>query len=628
MTEHPTGEHSPSDEGSKSSSNQRSEQSARSKRGRERRQAGRRVGFDRRMPEKQFAPDEYVFREGEKANLCYQVVSGRVGIFKQAQGEQKEIVEFKEGDIFGEMALIDNSPRRASAKAKEVTVLKQIHQRAFLDYLSQSPEVSMSIMKRLIAYARSSMDAFDTDAVSLAEKLDEDLTEQEPHESYMLKLAMGSPDNKEIIDEFQHPADSLIRRRIPPVIRWAFATIFLVFSAFVLWATLSTIDVTLSVQGKLSTSVPSVPVQAGDTSVVRSIHVELGESVKKGEILATLDPTLVESDLKQMQLEIAPLASEIARLKLEKSTNVSLDSGSRLPPLVQSTFRYRIEEHISQRRLLDLAIQRAKSMIDTSSAKYSLAQLNLDEAKLQFSKKRRLVKEGILNRKAIEEAEFSVKKAKNELKNAEIALNVAKSNHSTALTDKQSYLHSRLKQINKELTIASQRYEVLKEDVVKMEYRQRNVHVIAPVDGIVLELDNLFEGAVVSPGDILITLVPTNVPLTVEMDVKPQDISNIVLGNEVSVKLSALPYQKHGDLAAELTYLSEDTVHKSINGESGTFFRARAIITSNNLRQLPPNFRLFPGIQVQSDIRVAKRRLITYFLYPVIRTLETSFVEP
>jgi len=173
-----------------------------------------------------------------------------------------------------------------------------------------------------------------------------------------------------------------------------------------------------------------------------------------------------------------------------------------------------------------------------------------------------------------------------------------------------------------------QKAHALHEDLIKLKHKRENLHIIAPVTGVVLELEKLFVTAIVSSGDIVATLVPTNVPLTVEMDIEPQSISNVAVGNEVSVKLTALPYQKHGDLSATISYMSEDTVNTSINGESGVFFRARARIESNNLRKLPAEFRLIPGIQVSADIRTGKRRLITYFLYPVIRTIETSFVEP
>ena len=58
------------------------------------------------------------------------------------------------------------------------------------------------------------------------------------------------------------------------------------------------------------------------------------------------------------------------------------------------------------------------------------------------------------------------------------------------------------------------------------------------------------------------------------------------------------------------------------------FIRARAIITENELKDTPPGFNLMPGMTVSGKFRVGKRRLITYFIYPLIRTLGNSFAEP
>ncbi len=73
---------------------------------------------------------------------------------------------------------------------------------------------------------------------------------------------------------------------------------------------------------------------------------------------------------------------------------------------------------------------------------------------------------------------------------------------------------------------------------------------------------------------------------------------------------------------------AKDAVDKSLAGTSGTFYRARASILSNDLRDLPNKFRLVPGMLLSADIKTGRRRLITYFIYPIIRTIQTSFSEP
>jgi CRP/FNR family cyclic AMP-dependent transcriptional regulator len=70
--------------------------------------------------EKKFAPHQQIFREGEAGNEMYVVLEGRVMISKYIPGAGEEALAFLErGDYFGEMALIDNEPRSADAKAHE-----------------------------------------------------------------------------------------------------------------------------------------------------------------------------------------------------------------------------------------------------------------------------------------------------------------------------------------------------------------------------------------------------------------------------------------------------------------------------------------------------------------------------
>jgi CRP-like cAMP-binding protein len=80
----------------------------------------RRTGLDRRageMEARMVGPGQFVFREGETGDLAFVVKSGQVEIVKQAEGKEISLGIMKEGAMFGEMALIDNMPRMASARA-------------------------------------------------------------------------------------------------------------------------------------------------------------------------------------------------------------------------------------------------------------------------------------------------------------------------------------------------------------------------------------------------------------------------------------------------------------------------------------------------------------------------------
>ena len=168
----------------------------------------------------------------------------------------------------------------------------------------------------------------------------------------------------------------------------------------------------------------------------------------------------------------------------------------------------------------------------------------------------------------------------------------------------------------------------LQEDLKKLERQQTDVIVRAPSDGMILNLHALYPGAVISQGKSVVTLVPTGVELLTVFDVDPSDISKLIPDTSIKIQLSALPAQKHGELKGKLIYVSADTIDKDVDGNPGNFYRARAQITENELKDLPPGFHLMPGMKVSGKFKVGQRRLITYFIYPLIRTLGNSFAEP
>jgi len=74
--------------------------------------------------------------------------------------------------------------------------------------------------------------------------------------------------------------------------------------------------------------------------------------------------------------------------------------------------------------------------------------------------------------------------------------------------------------------------------------------------------------------------------------------------------------------------LSRDTVNEDVFGEKRDVYRADVTILENNLVKLPDGFKLLPSMSVTGNIKSGKRTIMTYLLFPVIKTLNTSFREP
>ncbi len=94
-----------------------------------------------------------VFREGEAGQSMYIVETGAIEIRRAARGTQPVAV-LGPGDFFGEMAMLEDQPRFASALAREPTRLLRIERAEFADLVRQNIEIAVRIMRKLVARQR------------------------------------------------------------------------------------------------------------------------------------------------------------------------------------------------------------------------------------------------------------------------------------------------------------------------------------------------------------------------------------------------------------------------------------------------------------------------------------------
>lgn len=92
---------------------------------------------------------EYVFEEGDLGTEMYIVQDGSVVILKNLRGEEKELARLSRGDFFGEMSVLEDLPRTASARALADCRLIQINSSTFDQMLRKNPEIAVRMMRKL-----------------------------------------------------------------------------------------------------------------------------------------------------------------------------------------------------------------------------------------------------------------------------------------------------------------------------------------------------------------------------------------------------------------------------------------------------------------------------------------------
>lgn len=409
-----------------------------------------------------------------------------------------------------------------------------------------------------------------------------------------------------------------------------YAVVALVLSGIV-WASFSHVDRVVSAEGKLVTTAPRINIQPLEAAVVRSLDVRVGQVVRAGQVLAHLDPTFADADVASSRATLGSVAAQIKRLEseLEGVSQIPFDPALPDDRLQMQILSRRTAEHQARMKELageiaDLEQQRATLASDQHNLRGQVTLLGENE-----SMRRGLMEKEIGSRVTWLEAKYQLSnlerdlaKSVNQAKETEHKLSAAR-----ARADK--YQAERRAKLGDDLATAQREHARMQEQARKADRMSNLVELTAPRRAVVLSVADVASGSVVRQGETLLTMVPLDVPLEAEVSVHPRDIGHIRLEDPARIKIEAFSFQKHGVLTGAVAVVGEDIIEETVNGTKVPLYKLRVSIpTDQRLKDVPTDFRLIPGMSVTTEIKVGERSVMSYFLYPVIRALDTGLREP
>ena len=430
---------------------------------------------------------------------------------------------------------------------------------------------------------------------------------------------------------FQTDAREIEERPVPPLARATLYVLLALIVSAVLWASLSHVERIVTAPGKLLTLSPKLVVQPLETSIIRAIEVEVGDVVKQGDTLVTLDPTFTEADVAQLTVRLDSYAAQMARLTVELS-GAPFAAGdaqrSRDEELQGAILEKRQAEFAARLRTFDERIAGFKAAIETNArdqeglaARWAVLKEIEDMREELFRAEhgsKLLALDSRNDRLEVErDFDFAVNRA-TELQHE----------HAGVEAERQAFIEEWRKGAAEEFVAVKRESDNIAEQLNKAEKRKTMVVLRAPADAIVLDIAARSVGSVVREAEPLVTLVPLDAALEAEVEVGARDIGHVRTGDTARIKLDAFPFQRHDTLAGEVRTISEDAFAREGEAGSQPFYRARIALTSSELRAVPEGFRLIPGMSLTAEIKVGTRTVISYFLYPVIRVLDEGMREP
>lgn len=386
-----------------------------------------------------------------------------------------------------------------------------------------------------------------------------------------------------------------------------------------LWGIFGKIDIVAVGEGKTVPTGRVKVIQPLESGVVKTIHVQDGQSVRKGDPLIELDVTLTGADENRLKGELELVNADIARLQALldgvsptfATTLTVQDRANQTDLYLQAQSQHLAEmqgftEQLSQKRFelegaqaavsrltrtLPLVTQRAQSYANLAQKNYVARNqaISMEEQRLQaaYDLKTQQAK--------VAELSAAVSAIRQQTENAEATF---RRNTLTELNDK------------------SQKRIGLTQELAKATERQRLQTLTAPIDGRVQELRLHTVGGVVTPAQEVLKVVPHEDALEAEVTIPNKDIGFVQEGQPVRVKFEAFPFTKYGVITGRITKLSLDAVQDE---KRGLVYMARIALDKATLQVDGRSLVLTSGLAVTAKVKTGSRRIISYFLSPIMQ---------
>lgn len=451
----------------------------------------------------------------------------------------------------------------------------------------------------------------------------------------------------QLINEFQPDAVELERRAMPTAAWMTLYTVAALIVSSVVWASWAEVDRIVTAQGKLVSVDAPILIDSKLSTPIASLNAKFGDRVKAGMVIATMDPTFSDADVAQLEVRKASLDAVIARLRAERE-NQPFDISSRGEDrdwsmqlqLYQDREReYRAQVRKYEAQLATINVQLDNSRRETESNFETYEQYN------KLSKKfRALLEKGSTSEIQMLQWELQVKQAKQDVLTGSSRSKELLKSMEAIEAEQNAFRASWKTEVVTELVNATDELKSIEQDTKKAMRQNQFVELRVPNDlpyeeFVVLEVTENSVGTVMQPGESLYKLIPVGVDMEVEIEIEGKDIARLKsatkqemadgelpAGSDVRVKLSSFPYQKHGALDGVIRTISEGSFEKQLPGgiDSGvTMYRARITLQKPyTLEEVGEDFRLVPGMTATAEIKVGRRKVIEYFLYPLIQSTE------
>ena len=401
---------------------------------------------------------------------------------------------------------------------------------------------------------------------------------------------------------------------------------------FLVWANNTELDLITKGNGRIITAGQNQIVQSPFRGILNSIEVEPGTRVKKGDLLATINPVDAKGVLADISAKKEALDIKMIRVNAELNESDTSQLIDRLKSFSQALV-------VTEVDLFNSRVNRIKNVIEEIDARLEMAYEN---KKILISEEK-----GIKDLRGLINDELRVLLPLIQTgavsKSERYRLEREKNNSDTQLMiirGKQDLNLSQIKQLKKQKVIAEEEYKrdlfeeksraitdlaEIKAKLPSYEQKLSSTEIKSPAEGIINQFFYNTIGAVLKEGDVIAELVPTENALTVKALIDAEDIASIEPGQMSKISLTAYDASRYGYINGKIINVSADSTMQE--GSRSFKYEVEIELYLEEFISKNQGVTIIPGLVANVNIIRGRRSIIEYLWQPVAKIKDRAFRE-
>lgn len=375
-------------------------------------------------------------------------------------------------------------------------------------------------------------------------------------------------------------------------------------------------------------------VQHLDGGIVAEILVREGDMVKAGQLLFRLNDAQTQAEKSILSAQINEAEARRARLVADRDGQQDIAFPERLlaedktlMEIVAGETRLHqgnLANRSNQRQQLELGILQIDDEVGALKAQREAL---VDEIALVEESHKRiddLHSSGLVQTTRLDDAKRELVQLRGRL--GELDANIARSKSRVSEVQMRVLAIDEVArtEAQRELVVVESRLQELYDRLSAVDDRLLRAEIRAPLAGRINELSVFTVGGVITPAEVLATIVPEGAKLSIEVQLPITSIDQVFLGQPARVKFSAFNHRTTPELQAKISYISAAT---SMNGpESQPFYTGNVELLPEEMEKLA-GLELLPGMPVEIYLKTQEQSALAYFAKPLTDQYEKALRE-